>query len=72
VINRMQLLKKSLEKNQLDGYMAADENNMFYLTGFEGAARLLVPADNGNLNVKDVRSTTVSDMSISLSLHQCH
>ena len=71
MINRIQLLKKSLEKNQLDGYMAADENNMFYLTGFEGAARLLVPADNeGVLYVYGVNyenaKTSVKSCSVEL------
>jgi len=37
-------LKKSFEKNQLDGYIVVDETNMLYLTGFDGASRLLVPA----------------------------
>ncbi len=71
MINRIQLLKKSLEKNQLDGYMAADENNMFYLTGFEGAARLLVPVDNeGVLYVYGVNyenaKTSVKSCSVEL------
>ena len=42
--NRFEILKKSLERDQLDGYIVADETNMFYFTGFDGAARLLVPA----------------------------
>jgi len=49
VINRIQLLKKSFEKNQLDGYIVADEINMLYFTGFEGAARLLIPANSESL-----------------------
>jgi len=46
LINRIPFLKKSLEKNQLGGFIVADETNMLYLTGFEGAARLLIPANN--------------------------
>ncbi len=30
----------------MDGYIVADENNMFYFTGFEGAERLLIPAND--------------------------
>jgi len=51
--------------------MAADENNMFYLTGFEGAARLLVPVDNeGVLYVYGVNyenaKTSVKSCSVEL------
>ena len=46
VKNRIEILKKSLEKDQLDGYIVADENNMFYFTGFEGAELLLTPAND--------------------------
>jgi len=49
LINRIQLLKKSFEKNQLDGYLVADETNMLYFTGFEGAARLLIPTDSASI-----------------------
>jgi len=49
LINRIQVLKKVLEKNQLDGYLVADETNMLYLTGFEGAARLVIPTNDESI-----------------------
>jgi Xaa-Pro aminopeptidase len=63
VVNRIQLLKKSFEKNELDAYIVTDETNMFYFTGFEGGARLLVPADSENIlfvygvNYDDAKAT---------------
>jgi len=47
--NRIQLLKKSFEKNQLDGYIVADETNILYLTSFEGAAKLLIPTNSESI-----------------------
>jgi Xaa-Pro aminopeptidase len=47
VVNRVQLLQRSLEKNKLDGYLISDETNILYFTGFLGAYRLLVP-DEGD------------------------
>jgi len=32
-----------MEKRKLDGFLVADETNMFYFTGFLGATRLLIP-----------------------------
>jgi len=49
LIDRIQHLKKSFQKNQLDGFIVADEINMIYLTGFDGAARLLIPAHGESL-----------------------
>lgn len=71
MINRIQLLKKSLEKNQLDAYIVADETNMFYFIGFEGAARLLVSANSENIlyvygvNYDDAK-TTVKNCNVEL------
>ena len=42
--NRIQKLKDSLQSENLDGYIVADETNMLYFTGFLGGARLFVPA----------------------------
>jgi len=42
--NRIQKLKNSLQSENLDGYIVANETNMLYFTGFLGGARLLVPA----------------------------
>lgn len=47
--SRIQKLKDSLQKENLDGYIVANETNMLYFTGFLGAARLLVPAKNENV-----------------------
>ncbi|MFB0567620.1 MAG: M24 family metallopeptidase [Candidatus Bathyarchaeia archaeon] len=44
--NRIQKLKDSLQSENLDGYIVANEINMLYFTGFLGGARLLVPAKN--------------------------
>jgi Xaa-Pro aminopeptidase len=44
--NRIQKLKDSLQRENLDGYIVANETNMLYFTGFLGGARLLVPAKN--------------------------
>jgi len=49
VIDRTRLLKKSFAKSQLDGYLVTDETNMLYLTGFLGAARLLIPAKDESI-----------------------
>lgn len=45
MVNRIPILKKSFDKGQIDAYAVADETNMLYLTGFEGATCLLVTAD---------------------------
>ena len=42
--NRIRKLKDSLQSENLDGYIVANETNMLYFTGFLGGARLLVPA----------------------------
>jgi len=47
MVNRIQLLQRSFEKNKLDGYLIADETNILYFTSFLGAYRLLVP-DEGD------------------------
>lgn len=47
--NRIEILKKSLERDQFDGFIVADETNMFYFTGFDGAARLVVPANSDSV-----------------------
>lgn len=44
--NRIQKLKDSMQKHELDGYIVANETNILYFTGFLGGARLLVPAEN--------------------------
>ncbi len=44
--NRIRKLKDSLQSENLDGYIVANETNMLYFTGFIGGARLLVPAEN--------------------------
>jgi len=44
--NRIQKLKDSLQSENLDGYIVANETNMLYFTGFLGGAKLLVPAKN--------------------------
>jgi Xaa-Pro aminopeptidase len=44
--NRIQRLKDSLQSENLDGYIVANETNILYFTGFLGGARLLVPAEN--------------------------
>ena len=33
----------------MDGYIVADETNMFYFTGFDGAARLVVPTNSDSV-----------------------
>lgn len=47
--NRIQALRKSFEKERLDGYMVADQTNMLYFTDFLGAARLLVPSEGESI-----------------------
>jgi len=47
--SRVEALKKGLEKKRLDGYVVANETNIFYLTNALGAARLLVPAQGENV-----------------------
>ena len=47
MVNRVQLLQRSFEKNKLDGYLIADETSILYFTGFLGAYSLLVP-DEGD------------------------
>lgn len=62
-MNRIQLLRKSFAKSQLDAYIVADETNMFYLTGFEDAIRLLIPAEGDSIlyvygvNCEDAKAT---------------
>lgn len=46
MITRIQKLKDSLQSENSDGYIVANEMNMLYFTGFLGGARLLVPAKN--------------------------
>ena len=46
---RIIALHTSMEDEQMDGYLIADETNMFYFTRFLGAARLLVPLDRENM-----------------------
>ncbi len=46
--NRIQALLKSMEDKHLDGFLITNETNMFYFTGFSGAARLLVPIHEEN------------------------
>lgn len=63
MINRIQLLKKSFEKYQLDAYLVADETNMFYFTGFEDAVELFIPTEGENVlyvygvNYDDAKAT---------------
>jgi len=64
LINRIELLKKSFQKNQLDGYIVADGTNMLYLTGFDGAARLLVP--EGSESILYVYSVNYEDAKASV------
>jgi Xaa-Pro dipeptidase len=47
--SRIQTLKDSLRKKKTDGYLVADEINIFYLTKALGAARLLIPAEGENI-----------------------
>lgn len=62
-MSRIELLKRSFEKDQLNAYIVADETNMFYFTGFEGAACFLIPADSDNtlyvygVNYDDAKAT---------------
>ena len=44
--NRIQKLKDSLQSENSDGYIVANETNMLYFAGFLGGARLLVPTKN--------------------------
>jgi len=44
--NRIQKLKDSLQSENLDGYIVANETNILYFTGFPGGVRLLVPVKN--------------------------
>jgi Xaa-Pro aminopeptidase len=45
---RNKALKDSLEKEELDGYVAANESNILYFTDFLGEARLLMPTHGEN------------------------
>lgn len=47
--NRVNTLKGAFEREKLDGYIVADENNILYFTGFLGAVRLLVPKEGENI-----------------------
>jgi len=44
----MEALKASLEKEELNGYVVANESNILYLTDFLGEARLLIPREGEN------------------------
>jgi Xaa-Pro aminopeptidase len=44
--NRIQKLKNSLQRQNLDGYIVANEANILYFTRFLGGARLLIPEKN--------------------------
>jgi Xaa-Pro aminopeptidase len=44
----MKALKASLEKEELDGYIVANESNILYFTDLLGEARLLIPRDGEN------------------------
>lgn len=46
--NRTKALRSSLEKEELDGYIVANESNILYFTDFLGEARLLIPRDGEN------------------------
>ncbi len=45
---RNKALKGSLEKEELDGYIIANESNILYFTDFQGEARLLMPTKGEN------------------------
>ena len=45
MINRIRKLKDSLQRENLDGYIVANETNILYFTDFLGGARLLVPTE---------------------------
>ncbi len=61
--NRILKLKKSLQRENLDGYIVANEANMIYFTGFLGGARLFVPAkDEPVLYVYGVNYEAAKDM----------
>jgi len=47
--SRIQTLKDSFEKEKIDGYIVANEINIFYLTKALGATRLLIPAKGENI-----------------------
>ncbi len=42
---RIDILKEKIIENGLDGYLVLNEVNMFYLIGFRGGSRLLIPKD---------------------------
>lgn len=61
--DRIQKLKDSLQRENLDGYIVANETNILYFTGFLGGARLLVPAKNESvLYVSGVNYEAAKDM----------
>jgi Xaa-Pro aminopeptidase len=47
--NRIKALRNSFEKKQFDSYLVADETDIFYFTGFLGAARLFISPGSDNL-----------------------
>jgi len=46
---RINILKKKIVGNGLDGYLVLNEVNMFYLVGFRGGLRLLIPKDGKSI-----------------------
>lgn len=46
MVNRIRKLKNSLQRENLEGYIVANETNILYFTGFLGGARLLVPVED--------------------------
>ena len=61
--SRIQALKDSFEKKELDGYIVANESNMLYFAGAIGAAGLWVPLGGENVlyvygvNYESVKTT---------------
>jgi len=47
--NRIEALKKKLDREKLDGYLVANEITILYFTGFLGGARLLIPKEGENV-----------------------
>ena len=61
--NRVDTLKGFFEREKLEGYIVADENDILYFTRFLGGARLLVPREGENVlyvygvNYEDAKET---------------
>lgn len=43
--NRVKALRRTLDEEELDGYIVVNESNLTYFTGLKGEGRLLIPRD---------------------------